>query len=906
MNRSPYQAAALALAAVLILPAAIHAKESDEDRAQKPGVKIILPEEAPDFQPQDENGTLTLVRRIIDRLFGGGESESPEKTTKGKPAAEPAKREVPAKPAAPQPPAEEVGEEQTPEEVEPEEPPPLSKQAEEMEKREAKVAEPEVKEVKESFFAKAWKSVRGFFKSTYVTVAGLFKKEPGEAPPESVEPPLPEGPVAFEAPLVPPPAPAVPTTVPPSPYREAPAEAQVTPEPVAVLSPTARPRQEPPPGLQDEVAFQTGYVEFRKDNCRQASRTFAFLLARFPSSPRAGPALYMLGECLYRLGRADQLSGRPRSYKLNYRLATNALRDATLRFPTSPLASFGYYRIVEMRYLGGLYHDVVGMAEYYGKRHPNAPYLSHVRLLEAKAYAHLGQFENSRKAYLHVVYDHPASDQVSEAIFGLANLHANSGEYDESLAYYNEGNKRWPHFLRTHPEASLTLAQAFEKTRFYDEALSLLFFLQGQYGRRNFSDDVQLRIGTTLAHKNDVPNAINAFTRVVNQYPTSPSMPHALLGLADLALERPVRTKLRGGWWSTDEIDPEFLYREIAHRYPLKDVSEASQFKLGMLLYARGRYPEALETLHDVILTYPYGRFTDRAREELSRVFKDGIKSYYESRQFVTVLKLHDAFIESPFLRRAFDMDVLYILGKSFFEMNLHPKAREYLFRVIQKWPPKDVDQHCGYLIGVTYMQEGDYARAEEILRKNVDVDPKGSYVPAILYSLGETTYNLQKYAETVQAFGRYLFTSPPPERAMPAFYYIGNSLYAQRKYLEAAEAYASVLALARKEKLAEPPPYVVEAHYQLADSFFLAGLHDPSLRAYEEAYKLFPEGERGTWAQYRISYLKEILKNPAEALKGYEALATSGDTMWQSISAGLRDFARAREVYRGYFKAPE
>ncbi|MBI2061348.1 MAG: tetratricopeptide repeat protein [Nitrospirae bacterium] len=861
--------ARFALILALILAArveALHAAEPKNNHHKAvPPVEVILPEEDVDFKHKEEGGIFKVIRRSITRLFGKSESGESEPKKAGKKEEKKGKKTAKKKDEGKE---KKAGKEKAAAETKD------AKAKEEPKKkepgREVKVAEPSKEEIHKGFMAKVLDAITGPLRKVYSIVAGLAGKP-------SVEPEAEPDAGVAQAPGMPPPIPG-----------------------------GEKASTGPTPGFADAAVFQRGYSAFRRGSCGPATETLAFLLQKYPNSSTAGPALYIMGECLFRIGRADQNSGRPRRYKLYYRLADNAFRDATLRFPSSPLAAHGYYRIIEMAQYLGFNTYVLGMGAFFREQYPDSDYRPRVDLMVAKSQANLREFDSSRKTLLGVVYDHPDAEQVTEAIFSLADLDVILGRYEDSLTVYNEGNKRWPRFIRLHPEAMLKLALAFEKTQFFDEALSLLFYLQGQYGRREFADEVQLRIANVLALKKDYSNAANAYAKVVGQYKGSESVGYALLGLADIALQRPVRTKLRGGWWATDEVNPEAIYRGVARHHPLQPQAEAALYKLSLLMFTQRRYDESLRALERMMKTFPYGRFAKGARGDLYHIFKDGIGYYYEAGDYMTVLKLHDSYIESPFLRGAFDLDVLYVLGKSFYEMGLYAKAREFLYRVIQKWPTKEVDEHCGYLIGVTYLREGDFARAEEILKKHLDFFPSGKYRNEMLYALGEATYNQGKFPEAIAALGQFLVAQPESPRAVAAFYFIGNSLFTLKKYLEASEAYVSVLALASKQKSREVPPAVLESHFQLADSFYMAGLYGPALKAYEEAYRLSSKGEKGEWAQYRMSYIKELLKSPKEALKGYEALASSPDPMWQTISSGLRDFARAREVYRGYFKAPE
>lgn len=102
-------------------------------------------------------------------------------------------------------------------------------------------------------------------------------------------------------------------------------------------------------------------------------------------------------------------------------------------------------------------------------------------------------------------------------------------------------------------------------------------------------------------------SARDAFTKLINEHPTSDLVPDAYLGIANAF-------DAEGNRAQGDSV-----YRLVVEKYPSNQAAPRALYKLGMSLAAQKKMPEARKAMQDVVMLYPRSDEATLAADWLTR-----------------------------------------------------------------------------------------------------------------------------------------------------------------------------------------------------------------------------------------------------------------------------------------------
>ena len=130
---------------------------------------------------------------------------------------------------------------------------------------------------------------------------------------------------------------------PPSSAQAPPTSAQAPPT-SAQAPPTIAPVPSTGPGPGADQAYQAAYLDFTKGNYPLAVSGFREVIRRFPDSPRADEAQYLIGESYFSLARASAQSGRADQATRELEQAVQEFRRVLLNYPRGAKVPTALYK----------------------------------------------------------------------------------------------------------------------------------------------------------------------------------------------------------------------------------------------------------------------------------------------------------------------------------------------------------------------------------------------------------------------------------------------------------------------------------------------------------------------------------------------------------------------------------
>ena len=116
------------------------------------------------------------------------------------------------------------------------------------------------------------------------------------------------------------------------------------PSSVAQAPPAITPAPSTGPGPGADQAYQAAYLDFTKGNYPLAVSGFREVIRRFPDSPRADEAQYLIGESYFSLARASAQSGRADQATRELEQAVQEFRRVLLNYPRGAKVPTALYK----------------------------------------------------------------------------------------------------------------------------------------------------------------------------------------------------------------------------------------------------------------------------------------------------------------------------------------------------------------------------------------------------------------------------------------------------------------------------------------------------------------------------------------------------------------------------------
>ncbi len=274
--------------------------------------------------------------------------------------------------------------------------------------------------------------------------------------------------------------------------------------------------------------------------------------------------------------------------------------------------------------------------------------------------------------------------------------------------------------------------------------------------------------------------------------------------------------------------DAERRLREASEQTSGAYVSEAL-LELGLLLYERRRYEEAVDAF--------------------SRIVTE--------------------FRDKPFVGEAARMQ-----GESFAALGRTEQARE-AYELAESLGAATSETRAEIAFQDAYgrFRAGNYEQAIPALLTVARGAPEGPRAGEALFWAGEAAFQIEQYARAEEILREFLTTHRQHPRADAARYALAYTHFRRRDYGAAADAFERFLSAYTGSQAAVP--YRPDALFRLADSYFALGRFADARAVYERAAEDAPGGQGRDYALFQTAQAYAAEGRTDDAIASYEQLAT-------------------------------
>ncbi|MCP4631576.1 MAG: tetratricopeptide repeat protein [candidate division Zixibacteria bacterium] len=276
-----------------------------------------------------------------------------------------------------------------------------------------------------------------------------------------------------------------------------------------------------------------------------------------------------------------------------------------------------------------------------------------------------------------------------------------------------------------------------------------------------------------------------------------------------------------------------------------------------------------------------------KANDANKRVYEEAIKKASK------VLTFHP---ESKYVD-----DALYLIGKSYFNMEEWHKAERKFKELIVNFPESEFAVESAYLLGVCHVNLDNYNQAEESLREIISRPEKTDYSDDAAYMLAEIWFDKEEYSDAIEYYEDMLEKYPKSDLKAKAYTRIGKSHFELKQYTDAKTNYDKAL------KSGPDTGLRYEILYQSGECLYKLG-------KYEEGLKIFKDlkGNRKYFeklGEIKIKYAEGLKATDEEdkAIELYEEIIIENPKTEQSAQAcyeigdiyqDRNDLEKAKESY--------
>jgi len=611
----------------------------------------------------------------------------------------------------------------------------------------------------------------------------------------------------------------------------------------------------PDSDLADPSRYEIGILSYRLGEYEAAIAAFRTLLEAHPQSVRTGEALYWLGNAYL---ASDALQEAERAY--SQAEAQGTVPDSVqieVRFQKA----WSLYQQEQYADAAPLFFEVAEAPSAAGRR-------GDALFWAADSFYEMGERSRAQDLFGRYVNEHPSGDHLPAAQYSLAWTYFEQQRYRSAARAFN----RFLRISRTvdsevpyRQDAQLRLADSHYALKEYGEAISSYRAVQGEG-----EDYALFQTGQALNFAGQTQRAIDAFSRLANQFPDSPWHADALYRMGFIHLQAQNYEDARGA------------YRRVLDQHPGSPLAAKAQYGIGDTYYNAGDMESAQREYETVLEQYPDSPLIDDAASSLffalnargadnrAEAVIDSFAAENPNSDIVTALRF----------RRA----------EAAYQTGALQKAQRLFQQFLRTSENESLIPEAYYYLGVIYGDRNQPSEAATYLQQIVDGYANSPRRAEAALRLGDIRLNQERYEAAVAAYRTAAETRG-----------LDDELLAQARYGQSV----ALLQQDKTDRARQLLQRIVEANQGgplLASARLgLARIHEREGRT-DEAFEMYRtvveqvRSETGAEALYRLGRLLLDENRPESAIRELERMTSlfAGYPTWIA-----RSLLQQAEAYR-------
>jgi TolA-binding protein len=450
----------------------------------------------------------------------------------------------------------------------------------------------------------------------------------------------------------------------------------------------------------------------------------------------------------------------------------------------------------------------------------------------------------------------------------------------------------------------------------YQGAIEAFSRLHQDYPQSGFRGSAYYWEGESYYALRRYDKALAAFQHVIQRFPGERLRDYALLSAADVDLrtQRP-----------TEAIP---LLRELLAKYPTSPTSSLAPRYLGEALFSAGQYAEAADVYAQLSRARPgdsyrpnalfwraesffqlgeFGQAEQGYRELLQTAPRNPRQeealyglgwAQLNGQKYRSALETFQQ-LERTFPRTRFQESLLYARIKAYLGLRQLQAAQDAHRRLAREFPGGKWVSAATLEFARAAYEAGDYATAAGLTRQLTDPVRSSGLAPVALVLQGDLLYREGKFAEAIEAYRRAERAGPPDQVMETTLLKRALAAYQRRDF---ASATTDLERLLRQYPASS---YTSEAAFWLGESRFYSRQYRQALQAYlqvPQSSPRYPDALYGRgWVYYQGSDWLKAAPEFEQVVRGYPEAPIRPEALYRlgEVQFNLKNFDKAIATYQ-------
>ncbi len=617
------------------------------------------------------------------------------------------------------------------------------------------------------------------------------------------------------------------------------------------------------PNFQDATLFWLGETYLKGSDYKQAEKNYKQLLELYPTSSYVPQALYSLGWVAFE--------------QKNYKTAQDIFFKLIRSFPSHTLREDASFKAAECSYYLGEYSSATKYFQDYLEAFVHSPRQAQVHFYIGESYYYLNDYLTASTFYAKAA-------EISS---------------DVKIILLSKISLGWCYVkLKRYELAQKTFAQA----RTLAEEKNAL------------SDDIYLGQASLYSEMAEHSKAIEAYSQLISQFPSSSRLAEAYLGKAnnlyilqdyqgalveyrniiDKFAQIPEReelvekayfglawTYLRAG---QTELAIEY-FKNIMNQTKSKVSQVSALVQLGDAYQDIANYERAIEIYDQILKEFPDSPYADYAQ------FRQGVALLKTEK--IEAANLSFKTLEANFKDSKFLTDAQYFLGVAAYKQGDWTTAQQYMEKYLAS--PEGTGEfsaEANYILALSLFNRSEYKKSLAVSQQLIkDFPSNTSIVRNTEKNIAQSLYKLNQAEAAIAKYYDLIKQYPNSSVAEDALEWLGSYYFDSTDFPKAVEILQDFL-----QKF--PDSEKVNAiHYQLAQTFENLGQWDNALDQYKSVTD-FQDREFYPKAKLAIAEIFAKEMEPDTAIQTYENIISSSPDFKRDAYVKIASLYKSQQNY--------
>lgn len=502
----------------------------------------------------------------------------------------------------------------------------------------------------------------------------------------------------------------------------------------------------------------------------------------------------------------------------------------------------------------------------------------------AEAYYRSDMLKNSIEFYKRLLDNYPSTKRREEALYSLGWSHFRLKEFTQSSKVFDQMIKEYPksqyavevlsrqgdgyYLVKNYAQAAESyrrasrlapnteegqysayqLCHALYRLGKYEQSITALLDFARIYNRSPYAPNALYLIGWIRFQQGKYFEAIDNFNFLLETYPQSNLVPRAHYAIAD-------------AYYNTGNYEEAINgYKNVVQNYPSSELAPEAMKSVQYALMALGREDEAMQIADQYIETNPNSPFVEDFKKKKADMF-------YYGRKYADAVSEYNAFIQK-YPGSDKNAEVLYLLAKTYVNLNEPDRAAETFLSVKQKFPKSDFAPLSMLELALLKRDLNNPQEAEALLLNiqkeypENEVAAQAGFERAVIkFNQGDTLSSINLYKQVANTYTNSEFGDQSRYRV--AMYYRSIEKF------DSARVEFEILS-----KIMENPSIAAEAQYRIGELWMREDNYNKAI----ESFIIVKDKFSGYEDWYSLSLLNlgecyEKTENPIAAKEIYTAL---------------------------------